>query len=196
MFEEALAELSGMKLSRVVGLVHDRSSTAFRAIYSKAGLPASAFPAFREAIATLNEDGSRRWIRPKPSAGKWLIRRRAVAYGLIAAFLLIPHLRMGGKPWMLLDLPRREFTLFGTTFLPTDTLLLMLLGVSLLVGIFLLQGAKWARITAIVLVAINALGQLSLISVQPWLSLALLAVDIIVIFALTVHGREIDAKRV
>ena len=57
MFEEALAELSGMKLSRVVGLVHDRSSTAFRAIYTKAGLPASAFPAFREAITTLNEDG-------------------------------------------------------------------------------------------------------------------------------------------
>ncbi|MET0278029.1 MAG: DUF2336 domain-containing protein [Pseudorhodoplanes sp.] len=57
MFEEALAELSGMKLSRVVGLVHDRGSSGLRAIYEKAGLPASAFPAFREAIVTLNEDG-------------------------------------------------------------------------------------------------------------------------------------------
>ncbi len=57
MFEESLAELSGMKLSRVVGLIHDRGSSGFRAIYDKAGLPASAFPAFREAIATLNEDG-------------------------------------------------------------------------------------------------------------------------------------------
>jgi predicted membrane metal-binding protein len=65
----------------------------------------------------------------------------------------------------------------------------------ILVGIFLLRGAKWARITAIVLVAINAVGQLSLISVQPWLSLALLAIDVVVIYALTVHGREIDAKR-
>jgi uncharacterized protein (DUF2336 family) len=57
MFEESLAELSGMKLSRVTGLVHDRGSSGFRAIYEKAGLPSSAFPAFREAIATLNEDG-------------------------------------------------------------------------------------------------------------------------------------------
>jgi cytochrome c oxidase accessory protein FixG len=97
-------------------------------------------------LATLNEDGSRRWIRPKPSSGKWLIRRRAVAYALIALFLAIPHLRANGKPWMLLDLPRREFTFFGTTFLPTDTLLLMLLLVSVLVGIFLLTalfGRVW-----------------------------------------------------
>jgi uncharacterized protein (DUF2336 family) len=57
MFEESLAELSGMKLSRVIGLVHDRNSSGLRAIYEKAGLPASAFPAFREAIATMNEDG-------------------------------------------------------------------------------------------------------------------------------------------
>lgn len=97
-------------------------------------------------LATLNEDGSRRWIRPKPSAGKWLIRRRAVAYGLVALFLSIPHLRMNGKPWVLLDLPHREFTFFGTTFLPTDTLLLMLLFVSVLIGIFLLTalfGRVW-----------------------------------------------------
>ena len=97
-------------------------------------------------LATLNEDGSRRWIRPKPSHGPWLIRRRAVAYGLIAAFLLFPHLRWNGKPWMLLDLPHREFTFFGTTFLPTDTLLLMLLFVSVLIGIFLLTalfGRVW-----------------------------------------------------
>jgi cytochrome c oxidase accessory protein FixG len=97
-------------------------------------------------LATLNEDGSRRWIRPRPSSGKWLIRRRAVAYALIAAFLALPHLRWSGKPWMLLDLPRREFTFFGTTFLPTDTLLLMLLFVSALIGIFLLTalfGRVW-----------------------------------------------------
>ncbi len=57
MFEESLAELAAMKLSRVVGLVHDRGASGFRAIYEKAGLPSSAFPAFREAIATMNEDG-------------------------------------------------------------------------------------------------------------------------------------------
>lgn len=97
-------------------------------------------------LATLNEDGSRRWIRPKPAQGKWLIRRRMVAYALMAVYLAIPHLRMNGKPWMQIDFPRREFTFFGTTFLPTDTLLLMLLFVSVLIGIFLLTalfGRVW-----------------------------------------------------
>ena len=97
-------------------------------------------------LPTLNEDGSRRWIRPKPSSGKWLIRRRVVAYALMALYLGIPWLRWNDKPWMLLDLPARHFTFFGVTFLPTDTLLLMLLFVSALVGIFLLTalfGRVW-----------------------------------------------------
>ncbi|HVX99102.1 MAG TPA: DUF2336 domain-containing protein [Pseudorhodoplanes sp.] len=57
MFEEALADLSDMPLARVSGLVHDRGSSGFRAVYHKAGLPPSAYPAFREAIATMHEDG-------------------------------------------------------------------------------------------------------------------------------------------
>jgi uncharacterized protein (DUF2336 family) len=57
MFEESLADLSGIPLSRVSRLVHDRRSDAFHAVYEKAGLPASAYPAFREAIATMQEDG-------------------------------------------------------------------------------------------------------------------------------------------
>ncbi|HVZ48376.1 MAG TPA: cytochrome c oxidase accessory protein CcoG [Gemmatimonadaceae bacterium] len=97
-------------------------------------------------LATLNADGSRRWIRPKPSHGRYWTRRRSVAWVLMALFLGLPHVRILGRPAILLDLPRREFTLFGTTFLPTDTLLLMLLGISILVGIFLataLFGRVW-----------------------------------------------------
>lgn len=65
----------------------------------------------------------------------------------------------------------------------------------ILVGIFLLLGATWARVVAIILVALNAIGQISLIAAQPWLSLALLAIDVVVIYALTVHGREIGVKK-
>ncbi len=97
-------------------------------------------------LPTLNQDGSRRWIRPKPSGGAWLSRRRVVAYALMVAFFGLPHLRINGMPAILLDLPRRHFTLFGTTFLPTDTLLLMLLLASIVVAIFLfsaLFGRVW-----------------------------------------------------
>jgi cytochrome c oxidase accessory protein FixG len=106
----------------------------------------SAPAAIGRVLPTLNQDGSRRWLRPKPSHGAYWKARRAVAVGLMLVFFLIPHLRMNGKPLILLDLPRRQFTLFGTTFLPTDTLLLMLLLASILITIFLLTalfGRVW-----------------------------------------------------
>ena len=35
-------------------------------------------------LSTLNRDGSRRWLRPRLSRGRFLLWRRIVAYGLIA----------------------------------------------------------------------------------------------------------------
>jgi uncharacterized protein (DUF2336 family) len=57
LFEEALAELAQVPLSRVAGIVHDRRGAGFRALYDKAGLPASSFPAFREALEAMREEG-------------------------------------------------------------------------------------------------------------------------------------------
>jgi cytochrome c oxidase accessory protein FixG len=97
-------------------------------------------------LPTLNEDGTRRWLRPKPASGAWLTRRTVVAWLLIFIYVAIPHVYIGGKPTILLDLQRREFTFFGTTFLPTDTLLLMLLAISVVIAIFLasaLAGRVW-----------------------------------------------------
>ena len=55
LFEEALAELSGVPLARVRGFVHDNRGAGFRAVYDKAGLPASTWPAFRAAIEAMRE---------------------------------------------------------------------------------------------------------------------------------------------
>ena len=57
LFEEALADLADVSLARVDGIVHDRRGASFRALYDRAGLPASIFPAFREALAAMREDG-------------------------------------------------------------------------------------------------------------------------------------------
>jgi uncharacterized protein (DUF2336 family) len=56
-FEEALSELSGVPVDRVAGLVHDRRHAGFRALYERAGLPSAAYPAFREAVTAMHEDG-------------------------------------------------------------------------------------------------------------------------------------------
>ena len=104
-------------------------------------------PEARERVlSTLNRDGSRRFIRPKVSRGRYYRKRLVTAWALIATFTLIPVLRFGGKPLMLLDIPNREFTFFGATFLPTDTFLLMLLLFSIFIGIFLVTavlGRVW-----------------------------------------------------
>lgn len=97
-------------------------------------------------LSTMNKDGSRRWLRPRLSAGRWWRRRWLVGWGLILAFSAIPWIKLNGRPLMLFDLPAREFTLFGTTFFATDTLLLMLLMVGILLSIFLLTallGRVW-----------------------------------------------------
>jgi uncharacterized protein (DUF2336 family) len=57
LFEEALADLAQVPLTRVVGIVHDRRGAGLRALYDKAGLPASTFPAFREALEAMREEG-------------------------------------------------------------------------------------------------------------------------------------------
>jgi uncharacterized protein (DUF2336 family) len=57
LFEDALAELADVPLRRVVGIVHDGRGSGFRALYDKAGLPASVCPAFREAVEAMHDDG-------------------------------------------------------------------------------------------------------------------------------------------
>ena len=99
-----------------------------------------------QVLSTLNADGSRRWLKPKVSPGRYLNRRRAVGYVLIAFFCALPHLRIGGKPPILIDLLHREFTFGGITLYPTDTLLLALLMLTVLFSIILLTalfGRVW-----------------------------------------------------
>ena len=98
-----------------------------------------------QILSTMNRDGSRRRIRPKVSKGRYYRPRLLTAWGLILSFVLIPILKINGKPLMLLDIGQREFTFFGVTFLPTDTFLLMLLLFSIFVGIFLIT-AIWGRV--------------------------------------------------
>jgi uncharacterized protein (DUF2336 family) len=57
LFETALAELADLPLSRVAGLVHDRSGRGLRALFERAGFPASAYSAARAAIEALHEIG-------------------------------------------------------------------------------------------------------------------------------------------
>jgi uncharacterized protein (DUF2336 family) len=66
MFESALAELAGLPLRRVRTLVHDSGNASFRAVFDKAGLPASTYVAFREILTAVEE----------PHDGEFICERR------------------------------------------------------------------------------------------------------------------------
>ena len=100
----------------------------------------------QSVLSTLNEDGTRRWLRPRQSKGRFLTARRIVAWALIAIFTVTPFIKIAGKPLFLFDIPARRFTFFGYTFLPTDTVLFALFMVGLFVTVFLvtaLFGRVW-----------------------------------------------------
>jgi cytochrome c oxidase accessory protein FixG len=97
-------------------------------------------------LSTLESDGSRRWIYPRLSQGRFWNRRRGVAYALLALYTLLPFLRVGGKPLLLLDVMHRQFTILGATFLPTDLALLAVFALIGLLSIFFvtaLLGRVW-----------------------------------------------------
>jgi cytochrome c oxidase accessory protein FixG len=112
----------------------------------RTGLGEALLPAPEHVLSTLEKDGSRRWLYPKLAKGIWWHRRRIVAYALMLIFVLVPHLKIGGRPLLRLDIVHREFTFFGQTFYPTDTLLLALLLLAVFIGIVFITavtGRAW-----------------------------------------------------
>jgi len=97
-------------------------------------------------LSTLNRDGTRNVLHPKLARGRFLRGRRIVGLALIALFVLLPRIRIGGRPALLIDLGQREISAFGMLFRPTDGFLLALLGITVVSAVFLvtaLYGRVW-----------------------------------------------------
>ncbi len=97
-------------------------------------------------LSTLNEDGTRRWLRPRLARGRFLRQRRIVGYALIALFVALPFVKIGGRPAMLLDVVSAELSILGAVFRPSDGFILMLLGLTIALAVFLvtaLFGRVW-----------------------------------------------------
>ena len=73
---------------------------------------------------------------------------------------------------------------------------------NLFIGVFLiltalavLTGRTWARVVAVVLAILSAVVQLLLIPVQPWWSFIVIAIDVLIIYALIAHGDELRTEK-
>jgi cytochrome c oxidase accessory protein FixG len=96
-------------------------------------------------LSTLDADGHRIRLSPRPSKGRFWRRRAVVAYGLIALFALLPFVRIGGRPALLIDLERFELLCFGAIFRPSEGAVLMLVGLTIVIAVFLVT-ALWGRV--------------------------------------------------
>ena len=71
----------------------------------------------------------------------------------------------------------------------------LLLGILVAVaGLGLMVGQMWARIVGILLALASAVVNIAFLAAYPVWSVILIAVDILVIYALTVHGKETKAE--
>lgn len=81
----------------------------------------------RDSVTTIQADGSRPFLYPADTQGRFTRARRWSAFGLIALYLSLPWIKINGYPAVFLDLNERRFHLFGLTAAAQDLWLLFFL---------------------------------------------------------------------
>ena len=90
------------------------------------------------------------------------------AYYAVASNQLAIHINYNGWGWIQLA--------FGVLLLAA--------------GYGLLAGQTWARAVAIAVAFVSAVANMALIAAYPWWALTVITLDVIVIYAVSVHGGE------
>jgi cytochrome c oxidase accessory protein FixG len=99
-----------------------------------------------DSVTTIDDDGSRRFLFPSDVKGRFSTQRIIAAVGLIAIYLALPIIQIGGYPAIFLDISTRRFHLFGFTLAAQDAWLLFFLITGLGFTLFLvtaLLGRIW-----------------------------------------------------
>jgi len=87
---------------------------------------------FRDRIATVNQDGSRKWIYPKKPSGKYFTKRKIVSYILLILLFGAPHVYINGHQSLLFNILERKFVILGKVFWPQD---FYLFAIALIIGV-------------------------------------------------------------
>ena len=101
---------------------------------------------FRNELASIDRDGSRKWIYARQPKGTLYTARTIIATILLTFFFAGPHIYVNGHPFMLLNLPERMFIVFGIPFMPQDFHLIVVLALSSLLSVALftaIAGRIW-----------------------------------------------------
>ena len=78
----------------------------------------------RDSVTTIRPDGSRPYLHPSATQGRFTVARRVVALTLLVTYLALPWIQINGHPAVFLDVARLRFHLFGLTLAAQDLWLL------------------------------------------------------------------------
>jgi len=92
---------------------------------------------FRDRPINMDEKGGRKWVYAKKPKGKWYTRRTIFSWFLLLFFVVAPFIKIGGNPFILLDIESRRFIIFGAIFWAQDAFILSLLMLSFVLFIVL-----------------------------------------------------------
>src|SRR3989339_1297116 len=93
--------------------------------------------AFRDSLATVTQEGKRKWIYPKKPSGKFYTTRTILTYFLLAFLFGAPFIKINGHPFIIFNVLERHFIIFGIPFGPHDLHLFALTMIAFIVSIFL-----------------------------------------------------------
>jgi cytochrome c oxidase accessory protein FixG len=82
---------------------------------------------FRDALATVQDDGKRNWVYPKKVTGLFYKYRSYLSWVLLGILFAGPFIQVNGRPYFLFNIFERKFIIFGAAFWPQDTHLLIFL---------------------------------------------------------------------
>lgn len=103
-------------------------------------------PVVEEPASSLRSDGSRNYVHPADVQGRFTRLRYIIFTVLIAVYVLLPFVKVGGHPAVFMDIVNRRFYLFGGVFNAQDFWLMFFLlsgvGLTLLI-VTAMKGRLW-----------------------------------------------------
>ncbi len=94
-----------------------------------------------DSVTTIGSDGSRPYLYPADASGRFALARKVSALLLIAFYLSLPWIEIGGFPAVFLDVAHQRFHLFGWTFAAQDLWLTFFLVTGLGFTLFFITAA-------------------------------------------------------
>lgn len=94
-----------------------------------------------ELLYSITAAGDRKYIHPVVTHGRFWRIRLILGWLLVILFVGLPIVEVNGSPAMMIDITKRQFHFFGTTYHPTDNLILLAFGGGVGALVFFVTGA-------------------------------------------------------